>query len=155
MKAHGRPPGLPVELRLEARRVLVLGPDAEKRAAAVLACGATLSADDPQLVLQTGPVTEAEALALRTRHPRALLWVEDRPELSDLTFPALLESGPVRIAVSTGGRSSALARAVRDALRPLLGEAFATWAEAAVQRGLKRPRGRFTGVFEPGASDDP
>lgn len=150
-----RAPGLPVELRLEGRRVVLLGDRASERRAALEACGALVDADATALagawmVLHTAPVTEAEGAALRARCRAvgAWVWIEDRPTLSDVTFPALLESGPVRIAVSTGGRSSALARAVRDALRPVLGEAFATWAQDAVARGLRRPRGRVTGGFE-------
>ncbi len=150
-----RAPGLPVELRLEGRRIVVLGERGAERRAALEACGARVDADAADLagawlVMHTAPVTEAEGEALRARCRAvgAWVWVEDRPALSDVTFPALLESGPVRIAVSTGGRSSALARAVRDALRPVLGEGFAAWAEDAVARGLRRPRGRVTGGFE-------
>ena len=150
-----RAPGLPVELRLEGRRVIVLGARAAERRAALEACGALVEGDADAiagawLVLHTAPVTEAEGEALRARCRAhgALVWIEDRPALSDVTFPALLESGPVRVAVSTGGRASALARAVRDARPPVLGDASPAWAEDAVARGLRRPRGRITGGFE-------
>lgn len=154
-----RVPGMPVELRLDARRVVLVGAGAARRVDALLESGARVDADAADLsgaflvmhtVTPTGPVSleDAEALRARCRASGAWLWVEDRPDLSDITLPALLEIGPVRLAVSTGGRSSALARAVRDALRPLLGAPFAAWAEDALSRRLGRPRGRFSGRFE-------
>jgi uroporphyrin-III C-methyltransferase/precorrin-2 dehydrogenase/sirohydrochlorin ferrochelatase len=157
----GRTPGFPVELRLDGCRVVVGGEKAESRRAALEAAGARVDDRldrlvDARLVMLTAPVDLELAAHLRVacRASGALLWVEDHPELCDVTMPALLESGPVRLAVSTGGRSSALARAVRDALRPLLGEPFAAWAQGVVEAGTRRPRGRFLGHFEPEPPDE-
>jgi uroporphyrin-III C-methyltransferase/precorrin-2 dehydrogenase/sirohydrochlorin ferrochelatase len=157
----GRTPGYPVELRLDGRRVVVFGEKAETRRAALEAAGARVDvgADrlvGARLVMLTAPVDPALAAHLRMACDAAgaLLWVEDHPDLSDVTLPAILESGPVRLAISTGGRSSALSRAVRDALRPLLGEGFAAWAQGVVDAGVRRPRGRFDGRFEAHAPED-
>ncbi len=150
-----RAPGLPVELRLAGREVLLLGPKAESRRTALEACGARVRTDGDvagaSLVLVTGGLAPADATRLRAvcRAAGALLWIEDTPDASDVTFPALLEAGPVRLAVSTGGRSSALARAVRDALRPLLEGAFTTWAQRSLAHGVPRPQGAFLGRFVP------
>jgi len=157
-----RTPGYPVELRLDGRRVVVHGEKAETRRAALEAAGARVEVGTDRLagarlVMLTAPVDPAMAAHLRMACDAAgaLLWVEDDPELSDVTLPALLESGPIRLAVSTGGRSSALSRAVRDALRPLLGDAFAAWAQRTMDAGVRRPRLRFDGRFEPQAPDEP
>jgi len=151
-----RLPGLPVELRLEGRAVLfVHRPEHAEavapRLGALSAAGAQVKVRpswhdaalaDYHLVMYwpTDTPDDAGACAASTRAAGRLVWCQDAPELSDITLPALLESGPVRLAISTGGRSSALARAVRDALKPLFDDAFATAAWAAVRARVRRPR---------------
>lgn len=51
--------------------------------------------------------------------------VADAPEAGTFTLPAVLQQGDLQIAVATGGRSPALARAVRDRLIPLFGPEYA------------------------------
>lgn len=150
-----RLPGLPVELRLDGRAVLfVHRPEhAEAVASRLLALrtagarldvrpswhGAALEGYHLVMYWPTDTPEDARACAAATRVAGRLVWCQDTPDLSDITLPALLESGPVRLAISTGGRSSALARAVRDALRPLFDDDFAESAWAAVRARLKRP----------------
>jgi siroheme synthase-like protein len=169
-----RLPGMPVELRLDGRRVLVLhGPEhveaVASRLEALAECGAAVTTSTEletdavegfHLVLfwPTDQPELARACAARARAAGRLVWCQDAPDLSDLTLPALLECGPVRIAVSTGGRSSALARAVRNALQPLFDPTFADQAWLAVRGRVRRPSVRVQPdaarvVLEPQAPD--
>lgn len=61
-----------------------------------------------------------EAAAQRLKARGLLVNVTDRPELCDFTVPSLLERGPVLVAVSTGGVSAGLAKALRLRLEALL-----------------------------------
>lgn len=61
------------------------------------------------------------ALAETARAGGALVHVEDAPLLSDLHAPAVLRRGDLTIAVSTGGRSPALAAQVKRFLGRLFG----------------------------------
>ena len=61
------------------------------------------------------------ALAETARAGGALVHVEDTPLLSDLHAPAILRRGDLTIAVSTGGRSPALAAQVKRFLGRLFG----------------------------------
>jgi siroheme synthase-like protein len=49
-----------------------------------------------------------------------LVYVQDRPTLSDLSMPALARRGPLQLAVSTEGLAPALARRLRQELEKLL-----------------------------------
>jgi siroheme synthase-like protein len=152
--------GFPVELRLEGRRVLAIGAEAEEKVRRAVEAGAQVTLVTPEaaaslaelaragaltwharelrdedldgvdlVLLTTRGVPElAERLRAECRARRALLWTHDYTPACDLTFTGLVESGPVRLAVSTGGRAPALARAVRLALERLLDADFAAWA---------------------------
>jgi precorrin-2 dehydrogenase/sirohydrochlorin ferrochelatase len=69
----------------------------------------------------------------------------DQPRLSDVLFPSVLRRGNFQVAVSTGGRSPALAREVRRRLEPLFPPSLATLLEragAARARALARAPSR-------------
>lgn len=53
-----------------------------------------------------------------------LVTVADAPQDGNCAFPALLQRGGLRVAVSTAGGSPAFAAAVRDELSPVLDEAY-------------------------------
>ena len=55
--------------------------------------------------------------------------VADAPELCDFLVPALLEAGPIRVAISTGGSSPALARKLRNDIRSLIGQEYGELSE--------------------------
>jgi len=61
------------------------------------------------------------------------VWVNaaDDPAHCDAILPAVLRRGPITVAVSTGGASPALARAVRERLEHSLPEAYGALAEVA------------------------
>jgi precorrin-2 dehydrogenase/sirohydrochlorin ferrochelatase len=53
----------------------------------------------------------------------------DEPEYSNFTMPALVARGPLRIAISTGGVSPALASRLRQDLEPLFDDRFELFLE--------------------------
>jgi siroheme synthase-like protein len=57
---------------------------------------------------------EELSLAVRDASPGALVCVVDEPRLNDFNMPALAEIGDVRVGVSTGGMSPAMAAILRD-----------------------------------------
>ena len=79
------------------------------------------------------------AVATAARRHRAFVNVVDRPEACDFIFGSVLRRGELQIAVSTGGRSPALAREIRRRLEPVFGPEYA----ALVDRiGVERTRAR-------------
>jgi precorrin-2 dehydrogenase/sirohydrochlorin ferrochelatase len=62
----------------------------------------------------------AEDLARIARGAQALVYVTDRPDLSDFALPALVRRGSLQIAVSTDGDAPALARRFREELARLI-----------------------------------
>ena len=65
-----------------------------------------------------GPVVAADA-----RAAGALVWVHDQPDRSDLTLPALARRGALQVAISTDGRSPALAGRLKLEIQRLLDDA--------------------------------
>jgi siroheme synthase-like protein len=73
------------------------------------------------------------------------VWVNaaDDPAHCDAILPAVFHRGPITVAVSTGGASPALARAVRERLEGALPEAYGPLGEvAATARRELRASGR-------------
>lgn len=77
------------------------------------------------VVAATGDPSVDAAVAALGRRARALVNVVDRPELCDFILPSVLQRGELQIAVSTGGRSPALAREIRRRLEALFGPEYA------------------------------
>ncbi len=55
--------------------------------------------------------------------------VVDDPERCDFYYPAIVRRGPLQIAISTDGRSPALARRLRIELQRQFGPEYGAWVE--------------------------
>ena len=123
---------LPLFHRLAGQPVIVLGEGeaAEAKCRLLERAGAKIvGADDPQARLAFVALDEPEAAAAQLKARGLLVNVVDRPELCDFTTPSLLERGPVLVAVSTGGVSAGLAKALRLRLEGLLPASLGALAE--------------------------
>jgi precorrin-2 dehydrogenase len=92
-------------------------------------------------ISETSP--ENCALALSARSAGAMVHVEDEPTLSDVHAPAVMRQGDLVIAVSTGGRSPALASEIKRFLQMLFGP---EWRGRIEELALLRRRWRMSGA---------
>ena len=130
--------GLPISLDLEGQKVLLVGKcDAEtaRKREFCIEAGATVQAeqkfsaadlDGAQLVLlaERDPKLAAK-VHTAARKAGVLCWCADDPVHSDFAFPAIARIGDARLAISTAGRSPALAARMRETFEAQLGERFA------------------------------
>ncbi len=80
------------------------------------------------------PHAVAEVIALRARALGLLVNVEDNSDLSDFHSPAVLRRGDLLLTVSTGGKSPALARRVKEALAEQFGPEWEDRVETLARR---------------------
>jgi len=143
---------LPLFHRVAGQPVIVLGQGeaAEAKRRLVAHAGADL-VDDLQAGIDRGArlafiahadAAACEADAIRCRTSGLLVNVVDRPELCDFTTPAILERGPVQLAIGTGGASAGLAKALRLRLEALLPPGLGALA-TALQSARAALRTRF------------
>jgi siroheme synthase-like protein len=87
----------------------------------------------------TGDVTVNAAVAAEGRRRGVLVNAADDPAHCDFMLPAVVRRGALAVAVSTGGASPALARAVREELEHHLGDDYATLVDVVgeVRRALR------------------
>jgi uroporphyrin-III C-methyltransferase/precorrin-2 dehydrogenase/sirohydrochlorin ferrochelatase len=121
---------LPLFVPLAGRNVIVLalGADAQEAAAAkarlVTAAGGTIVGEDASdavlAFVAADDEAQARAAATRLRARGLLVNVVDRPALSDFTMGSIIDRSPVVVAISTGGATASLARALRGRLEALL-----------------------------------
>ena len=80
------------------------------------------------------------AIADQRGKQRALVNVVDNPEISDFIVPALVRRGDITIAISTAGKSPALARKIRAELEKSFGPEYASLVRLVneVRSELKR-----------------
>lgn len=135
---------LPLFLRLHGRPVMLLGegePVAAKRRLLERAGARIVGADDAAALAVVGPdVPEDHVAALRTQG--VLVNAVDRPPLCDWTLPAIVERGPVIVAVGTGGVSAGLAAALRQRLEQWLPAGLGGIADA-LHAARPKLRARF------------
>jgi precorrin-2 dehydrogenase/sirohydrochlorin ferrochelatase len=98
-------------------------------------------------ISETSP--EHRALALAARSVGALVHVEDEPALSDVHAPAVMRRGDLVIAVSTGGRSPALAADIKRFLQMLFGP---EWRGRIEELALLRRQWRKSGADHRGVA---
>ena len=130
----------PVFLELSGKRAVVIGAQAvaEGKAAALAAAGAEVTvlengAWSPAdlegafvCVAHSSDPAERDAIALAARDRGVLVNVMDDVSNCDFAAPAVVRRGELVLAISTGGRSPALARKLREDLDARFG---AEWAE--------------------------
>jgi uroporphyrin-III C-methyltransferase/precorrin-2 dehydrogenase/sirohydrochlorin ferrochelatase len=131
---------LPLFLTVKDREVIVLalGGSADEAAAAkarlIVAAGGIIvdeSADNPLLAfIASDDENEALTAATRLRARGLLVNVVDRPAMSDFLMGAIIDRSPVQVAISTGGASASVARALRGRLEALLPESLGRLATA-------------------------
>ncbi len=79
-------------------------------------------------VAATDDMGTNEKVAKEARRERVLVNVVDDPQRSDFIVPSYLRRGDVAVAISTGGRSPALARKIRTELEESFGAEYAALA---------------------------
>jgi len=94
-----------------------------------------------------------EAVCRDCRRRGILVNIVDDPERCDFILPAIVQRGSLTVAVSTGGRSPALAKRIREDLEASFGPEYAELLDIlaelrkrVVARG--RPAGENKGLFE-------
>jgi siroheme synthase-like protein len=159
----------PLFIDLAGHRCVVVGggPIGERKARALLDCGARVVVVSPVVtpalaslaaagriehrarpflasdvrgcrlvVAATGGAAD-RAVVAAARKRGVLVNAVDRPAWCDVILPSVLRRGELQIAVSTGGRSPALARDIRQGLEPLFDEELGGAVERA---GRERAR---------------
>jgi len=99
-------------------------------------------ADRAVLLVCDLPRRQAARLAADGRALKLLVNVEDETALCDFHMPAIVRRGDLVLAISTGGRSPGLARALKQWLERLLD---ARWAERLQHLARRRARWRAGG----------
>ncbi|WP_310497263.1 NAD(P)-dependent oxidoreductase [Sandarakinorhabdus sp.] len=161
---------LPIFVTLKNRTVIMVGQGeaADAKARLVLGAGGIL-VDESAVAATLAFVAleddgEAAAAAARLRARGLLVNVVDKPAMSDFLMGSIIDRSPVVVAISTGGASASLARALRGRLESLLPASlgrladaiFAARAETAARHKTPSDRRRlWERALAPGAALDP
>ena len=127
----------PAFLDLRGRRCLVVGPGAvaERKAEALRRAGAKV-----QIVAQVADLADVAvvvvangdaAAATRARDAGIPVNVVDRPALSTFVMPAIVERGPLTVAIGTGGAAPVLAGLLRARIEQVIPAAYGQLAALA------------------------
>jgi len=135
---------LPLFVNLAGRNVVLFGegPEADAKRRLIERAGGIAVPDCPREICQCArvafvaieSVAEAEIEATRLRGKGMLVNVVDQPALCDFTTPAIVDRDPVLIAVSTGGASAGMAKAIRQRLEALLPQSLGKLAAAMLSK---------------------
>lgn len=161
---------LPIFVEVRGRPVIIIG-DGEAAAAKarlVAAAGGTIvGAEAGKAMLAFVAIddeTEARAAVERLRARGLLVNVVDRPALSDFLMGSIIDRAPVTVAISTGGATASLARALRGRLEALLPASLGPLATAigssravvsAAHGGVSDRRRLWERALAEGAALDP
>ena len=96
-------------------------------------------------IAATGDSTVDAAVESTARCRRVLVNVVDRPAQCDFILPSVLRRGELQIAVSTGGRSPALAREIRRRLEGLFAPDY---GDLVARVGAERRRARAAALTD-------
>ncbi len=127
---------LPIFVNVNGQPVILIGngEPAEAKARLVRAAGGIIVDEDATRAVLAFVALEEEgeaiAAAARLRARGLLVNVVDRPALSDFLMGAIIDRSPVVVAVSTGGASASLARALRTRFEALLPASLGPLARA-------------------------
>jgi hypothetical protein len=148
----------PVSLNLVGRKCVVIGERADREAVEKVAALRAVDAevvwlDDPAAV-RDADVNDAffvistpqdEALSARLRaladRHKFLFCAIDQPRYGFVAMQAIVESGPVKIAISTGGVAPRVGKIIKEALQHLLDAKFARFID---NLAAQKRRGRAT-----------
>jgi siroheme synthase (precorrin-2 oxidase/ferrochelatase) len=148
----------PVSLNLVGRKCVVIGERTDREAVEKVAALRAVDADvvwldDPAAVRETD-VTDAffvistpqdDALSARLRaladRHKFLFCAIDQPRYGFVAMQAIAESGPVKIAISTGGVAPRVGKIIKEALQGVLDAKFARFIE---NLAAQKRRGRTT-----------
>lgn len=142
---------LPLFVRLGGRPVILLGEGepAEAKRRLLDRAGAHVVGEEAEAALAIVAIEEedeAQAAIARLKARGILVNAVDRPAACDFTLPAIVERGPVIVAIGTGGVSAGLAAALRQRLETLLPAGLGALAE-----GLYAARAALRARFPDGA----
>ena len=160
---------LPLFVRLGGRPVILLGEGepAEAKRRLLERAGALVVGQDAQAALAIVAIEdedEAQAAIARLKARGVLVNAVDRPAACDFTLPAIVERGPVIVAIGTGGVSAGLAAALRQRLETILPAGLGALAEGlyAARAGLRarfpdgaQRRRAIGAALSPGGALDP
>jgi uroporphyrin-III C-methyltransferase/precorrin-2 dehydrogenase/sirohydrochlorin ferrochelatase len=142
---------LPLFHRIKGQGVVVLGEGAvaEARRRLVERAGGVVAEVDEDAALGFVAFGDDRDEETGARHKArgVLVNVADRPELCDFTLPSVLERGPLLVAVSSGGLSAGLTKALRLRLETLIPEATGR-LDAAFGAARTRIKQRWPDVAE-------
>jgi uroporphyrin-III C-methyltransferase/precorrin-2 dehydrogenase/sirohydrochlorin ferrochelatase len=86
---------------------------------------------DARIVVISKGVENPERLATEARGAGALVFVSGRRDLSDFSFPTIVDRDPVLVAIGTGGQAPTLARRLKADLEVMLDPALGRFAKMA------------------------